>query len=370
VTTARHPVVVGGGLAGGAAALRLAHRGRAPLLLERQAGPHDKVCGEFLSGEATRHLAALGVDVASLGGAPIRAVRLAVGRRSAEAPLPFAATGVTRRALDALLLDAAHRAGATVVRGARVLRLDGARAILADGATHAAPLLLATGKHDLPGQARDPRGTMFDLVGFKQYWRATPALRHRLAGVVEVVAFPGGYAGAQLVEGERVNLCLLVARERLQQLGGHWEGVQAMLAREPALAWLDHAQPLLPRPLAISNVPYGYLARPASADTLFRLGDQGAVIPSFCGDGMAIALHSGRLAADILADGGDAAHFQAQLRRDVARQVRLAMGVQRIARTSVGALALVAGFGALPGALRALARLTRVPPNALARVGA
>jgi flavin-dependent dehydrogenase len=255
-----------------------------------------------------------------------------------------------------------------------VLRLEpgGAtgRAVLATGTTHAAPLLLATGKHDLAGHPRDPRGTVHDLVGFKQYWRATPALRQALEGVVEVVAFDGGYAGVQLVEGGRVNLCLLLARARLQALGGDWDGVSRALQREPALRWMDSAEPLLPRPLAISNVPYGYLAPSHPLDGIFRLGDQAAVIPSFCGDGMAIALHSGRLAADLLDEGASAADFQGALRRDVARQVRLAMGVQRVARTRWGPLALVAGFGALPGALGALARLTRVPPAAVARTGA
>ena len=371
---AHAPVIVGGGLAGGAAALRLAQCGRAPLLLERQGTPHDKVCGEFLSVEAARHLAALGVDVRALGGAPIHTVRLRVGGRRAQAPLPFMATGLTRHTLDAALLEAARRAGAAVEQGARVLRLEpgGAtgRAVLATGTTHAAPLLLATGKHDLAGHPRDPRGTVHDLVGFKQYWRATPALRQALEGVVEVVAFDGGYAGVQLVEGGRVNLCLLLARARLQALGGDWDGVSRALQREPALRWMDSAEPLLPRPLAISNVPYGYLAPSHPLDGIFRLGDQAAVIPSFCGDGMAIALHSGRLAADLLDEGASAADFQGALRRDVARQVRLAMGVQRVARTRWGPLALVAGFGALPGALGALARLTRVPPAAVARTGA
>lgn len=370
----RSPIIVGGGLAGGAAALRLAQQGHAPLLLERQGDAHDKVCGEFLSVEASRHLAALGVDVDALGGAPIHNVRLCVGARTVQAPLPFAATGLTRRTLDAALLDAARRAGAAVEQGALVRRVEpagaAARAILESGSTHAAPLLLATGKHDLAGLARDPRGTVHDLVGFKQYWPATPALRRQLEGVVAVVAFDGGYAGVQLVEGARVNVCLLLARARLLALGGRWEGVQAMLAEEPALRWMPEAEPLLARPLAISNVPYGFLAPAAPHDGLFRLGDQGAVIPSFCGDGMSIALHSGRLAAEVLHAGGDAARFQRTLRRDVARQVRLAMAVQRLARTRWGPLALVAGFGALPGALSALARLTRVPPRALARVGA
>ena len=67
------PIIIGGGLAGGAAAARLAQLGRPALLIEREAGPHDKVCGEFLSGEAVTALGKLGLDCRRLGGVPIGA---------------------------------------------------------------------------------------------------------------------------------------------------------------------------------------------------------------------------------------------------------------------------------------------------------
>ena len=95
------PVIIGGGLAGGGAAARLAALGARPLLLEREPQAHDKVCGEFLSVEAGRHLAALGVDIARLGGSRIDTMRFHSHRRTAAARLPFVATGVTRRQLDA-----------------------------------------------------------------------------------------------------------------------------------------------------------------------------------------------------------------------------------------------------------------------------
>ncbi len=91
------------------------------------------------------------------------------------------------------------------------------------------------------------------------------------------------------------------------------------------------------------------------------------MIPSFCGDGMAIALHSGQLAGAMLAGGATASQFQQRLHGDVARQVRLAVAVQRLARQRHLGLAMVAGLGLLPGAIAALARWTRVtaPPAGL-----
>jgi flavin-dependent dehydrogenase len=353
--------IIGGGLAGAAAASGLG--GRA-LLLERETGAHDKICGEFLSHEAGHTLAALGFDAGRLGGAPISRVRLHHGRRSAEAALPFLAHGLTRRTLDAALLDHAAARGAAVRRGVTVRGLvagqagDGT-ALTSEGDTEAGPLLLATGKHDLRGMARTRDGTIDDLIGFKMFFRADKALAARLAGHVDVTLFEGGYAGLQPVEGGRVNLCLLVERERFKALGGTWVALFAALLREPSLAALGGAEPLLGRPLSISNVPYGYLA-PPHADGPWRLGDQAAVIPSFCGDGMAMALHSGHLAATMLTDGADASAFQARLRRDTARQVRLATTVQRVATTKAGRFATMAGLSAVPGAMGLLARWTRV----------
>ena len=358
------PVIIGGGLAGASAATRLAQLGHAPLLLEREAAPHHKICGEFLSVEAGRHLAALGFDVSRLGGPRIDTMRLHINTRTAAARLPFIATGITRHSLDAALLDHAAGHGAEIHRGTPVRGLDDARG------QGSGPILLATGKHELRGQPRDASGTISDLIGFKQYFRATPALTRTLAGAIDVTAFAGGYAGLQLVENQRLNLCLLVDRSHFKALGGTWPALFAALVKEPGLRLLADAEPLLTKPLTIAAVPYGFLATPDTGGPLWRLGDQAAVIPSFCGDGMAIALHSGRLAADMLAAGGTAHAYQTQLHQDVARQVRLATTLQRFATTAPGRFALAAGLTAVPAALAMLARWTRVSPGALVRAGA
>jgi flavin-dependent dehydrogenase len=91
---------------------------------------------------------------------------------------------------------------------------------------------------------------------------------------------------------------------------------------------LNGATPLLERPLAISSIPYGYV-RTAAADGVWRLGDQAAVIPSFTGDGMSIALHSGRLAAEMHLAAAGAAAFQRRLSAELEGQVGLATILSR-----------------------------------------
>ena len=69
----------------------------------------------------------------------------------AETALPFAAAGLSRRVMDAALLDRAEALGAEVRRGVAV-RSAGPGGLDVDGVWLPAPtLLLATGKQDLRG---------------------------------------------------------------------------------------------------------------------------------------------------------------------------------------------------------------------------
>ena len=347
-------VVIGGGLAGAAAACRLARAGHAVTVLEREAGPVHKVCGEFLSGEALADLAALGVDAAALGAAPIGALRLVHRGRAVETRLPFAASGLSRLVLDEALLRRAAQLGAEIRRGVRVRSLE--EALAAGG-----PVLLATGKHDLRGAPRtaaEPEA----LIGFKLHLRLRPAQRAALAGHVEVVLFAGGYAGLQLIEDGIANLCLLVDRSRFDAAGQTWPALLAALQREDAhlACRLEGADALWDRPLSIFRVPYGYLHAGAEQDGAYRLGDQAAVIPSFCGDGMAIALHTARLAAEAVLGGRDAASYHQAMRREAGPPVRLAYGLYQATRSRAVRAAVLGVAGAWPGLLRGVARRTRV----------
>ena len=366
-------LVIGGGVAGGAVAIALAQAGRQVVLLEREDGPHDKVCGEFLSREAVLYLNALGVDPRALGARTIDRLRLAAGGRVASIGLPFPALSLSRCALDAALLARAAAVGADVRTGAAVLGLgpdgSGLQARLRQGATiTAGQVFLATGKHDLRGWPRPP-GAQGDLIGLKQHWRLDVRQTRDLAGHVELMLFSGGYAGLELVEGAKANLCLLVQRERFAALGNRWEALLGAIRSECRLLdqRLAGAAPCGDRPLAVFAIPYGHVA--AGGDGLWRIGDQAAVIPSFSGDGMSIALHSARLAASWFLAGRTAAEYQRRMAADVRRPVRLATRVSLLAVNPAGRALIARGACRLPGAMAALAALTRVPERALRRTG-
>lgn len=364
------PVIVGAGPAGTAAACLFGKAGQAPVLFEREQAVSEKICGCFLSVEAVAMLGRLDIDLDRLGASRIDRVRLVHHDRMGEARLPFVARGLSRRRLDGALIEQARAMGATLRTGATVtgfdetasgdicLRLRG----MAD--ERATALFLATGKHDLRGAAR-PRGRGPDYIGFKQMYRLAPAQVPALSGAVELHLFRGGYAGLQLVEGVQANLCLIVDRCRLRQMGGDWAGVHAALcAALPYLAdRLAGAEALLDRPVTTSHIPYGFIHQPDTAahPALYRLGDQAAVIPSFSGDGMAIALYTGMAAARCHLAGGTAAEFHRLLQKDLTRQFRLSAMLHTLIESHAGRSAIAAASGLFPPLMRWAAAATRLP---------
>ncbi len=359
-------IVVGGGLAGSAVAIALAREGRAVTLIEKSKAAHPKVCGEFLSHEALHYLARLGLDgerLAALGAWPIEGVRLATERVLASAQLPFPALSLSRECLDEELLRQAVAAGVRVERGDRVqalARRGSAWSVATVGGAcfKAGAAFLATGKHDLHGFAR-PAGKQSGLLAFKMYWQLAGGQQEELGRTVELVLYPGGYTGLQLVEQGRANLCLLIEQEVYRRIGSSWPALLEHVQHHAhhLRHRLAGAEPLWERPLSLSSIPYGYV-RSGASDGLWRLGDQSAVIPSFSGDGMSIALHSACLAADVFENAGTAADYQRRLARSVSRHVSLATLLSRALVRTPRLASLVAERW--PGLLPGIARSTRI----------
>jgi flavin-dependent dehydrogenase len=122
---------------------------------------------------------------------------------------------------------------------------------------------------------------------------------------------------------------------------------------------LAGAEPLLAKPIAVTHIPYGYI-RPTTDDGLYCIGDQAAVIPSFTGDGISIALHTARCAVAAYLVAEPAPLFQTKLRSALQAQMRLALFAADGLNNSFARAVLPFFLSAWPGVMRVTAKLTRV----------
>jgi flavin-dependent dehydrogenase len=358
-------LVIGGGPAGAAAACRLAAAGLEVVLLERQREPGPQVCGEFVSATASAELAALGLDLIRLGARPLVRARVRGRGLDVGTRLPFTGYGLSRARLDRSLREAAARSGADVRLGVGVRSLARRHgswsAALSDGGRiESGAVVLATGKHELRGHARTARGAT-EVVGFKMHYRLGPDRTAALDGNVELFLYDGGYAGLQLIEGRVANLCLVMRADRVRGAHAWQQALSHLREHAPALAArLCDARPLWDRPASIARVPYGYLGGDdAAAQALYRVGDQAAVIPSWAGEGIAIALRSARRAADAVLTGRPSVSYMAAVRADLIGPMRRARLIEAVLqRRSLRRFGL--GLAAAPGIVAVLARLTRL----------
>jgi flavin-dependent dehydrogenase len=306
-------IVVGGGLAGSAFAIELAQQGRRVVVLERTSGPHHKVCGEFLSAEAQALLARLGLDVWKLGALPSTHLGLEFGNYLARVKLPFRGAGLSRFRLDQALLDAAASAGAQVMRGETVTRLEHDREAAVvhttNGRMQATHVALATGKHNLRGVQRPQAAN----VAFKMQLRPSNAAASMLDQLVHLSMFRGGYAGVCLVEDGIATICWVIERDALGDTSVSWDSHAEFLSRRSAFfaTILGGAEPLWEKPVAVAAIPYGFLRKEIISDAIYPVGDQLVVIPSYTGDGTSLALYTGIAAAQAVLGERSAGQFQA-----------------------------------------------------------
>jgi flavin-dependent dehydrogenase len=364
-------IVVGGGPAGAAAACRLASAGQEVVVLERVREPHHKVCGEFLSIETQTMLRSLGIDLLACGAVPIDRVGIDIGSRHTERALPFRALSLSRHRLDAVLLAQAERAAAQVSRGAAVQSISReangwvARCDNGQG-LRARNVVLATGKHRLRG-LDDQRDR--SLVGLKMHLRLSALSRNALQQRVELFMLDRCYVGIELVEDGTANLCLVMARELAAELGPGWHALCAHLtaASRRLAGCLESAEPLFDKPLAIVCPTGGHIER-GTPPALYRVGDRLAHIPPFTGDGLAIAVASGALAADHILQGTSSAEYFHAARALVRQPIAIAGIVSRLAQHRLGR-ALMSAATMVPGAVGAVVRNTRLPSAALPMQG-
>ncbi len=324
-------IVIGGGPSGSSFALAAARAGLRVLLFERSKAAHHKVCGEFISAETQALLSECGIDLDRMGAPKQPTLRLVSGRVQMEAPLPFCGRSLSRKALDELLLQEAAAAGVEVRRGTRIThlqpgesRVDPATVTVAGGEKLRAPAaVMAAGASTVRGIERR---IISPLVGFKIMLSLTPAAQAGLANHVQLMGYNGGYQGALIVEDGLASLAWIMDAGQAKKLGTDWQKHATFLAGQSPVAgdMLSGARTDWPRSLTVSGLEFGFLRSSVIGANIYPVGGQMAIIPSFTGDGLAVALGTGIEAARALAAGRTADHYQQEMLRRLKSQFRWA----------------------------------------------
>jgi flavin-dependent dehydrogenase len=290
-------VVIGGGVAGSSAAYHLAKRGYNVALLEKTQVPHHKVCGEFLSFEAIDLIEEMGI-ILDQHVPRIKHFQLLSSQSKAGYTFPSPGRGISRYKLDEDLLGNAKEAGVDIFRGVSMRSYHRADQGLFKVVTHtddfyARNLFLATGKHD-HSKEHKRKGKDDSFIGFKTHMYSEP-LNQIFKETTVLFTFPGGYGGICPVENLRMNFCFVIDRKIYKSLNSDFAHCVAFLRRsnlqlDLILEKSDFSEPVC----AVGFIPYGYVRPPSMDENIYFLGDQRAVIPSFTGDGMAIALNTAK----------------------------------------------------------------------------
>lgn len=336
-------IVVGAGPGGSSTAYHLARQGARVLLLERSSFPRSKVCGDGLTPRSVQQVQSMGLDVTSAGWAINRGVRFVGGRTRLELEWPeLIATpgfGLTRTRLDfdALLVERATAAGAQLCTRAAV-----SGPVLGDGSGHAvgvtalvgpdrrlrtfrSPLIVAaTGVSarlplalDFRRQPRAPIG-----VALRRYYRS-PA-RHDDPYLEVVVDVPTSPTGTDIAPGYgwifglgdgRVNVGLAVydAAGRYSRVDHRHVFRDWLRATPPEWGLADDSAE--EGPVMGGAIPMGFSRLPHYQRGLLLVGDCGGMANPFTGEGIAYAMESGALAADIAME---ALSIPAGVRREAA----------------------------------------------------
>jgi flavin-dependent dehydrogenase len=297
-------LVVGGGPAGLATAIRCAQAGLAVTVAEPRAAPIDKACGEGLMPAAVTRLQAIGVRPA---GRPLHGIRYLDASHQADARFRQGhGLGVRRTALHAALAERAAQLAIPVlpVRVSEFVQ-DG-RGVTAAG-LQARYLVAADGLHSLirRGCALDAAPARRPRFGLRRHYAVAP-----WSDLVEVYWAPGAEAYVTPVADDLVGVAVL---------GSGRGDFDTRLAAFPAL------RERLGAARTAGDVrgagPLRQDVRCRVAGHVLLVGDASGYLDALTGEGISVALAQAEVLAECLAAGRLAAYERAW--RRVSRKSRI-----------------------------------------------
>jgi len=319
-------IVVGAGPGGSATACNLAKHGLSVLLLEKTEFPREKVCGDGLTPRAVKQLVKMGVDTSEKAGwLQNRGLRVIGGGLRLELDWPDLASfpnyGLTRTRMDfdQLLADRAAAGGAVLRTGTNVSapildrsgRVVGVTAtgagdeplefraplvVSADGVSGRFPLALGLTKRE-----DRPMG-----VAVRRYYRS-PAKHddNYLESWLELRSREGGdkllpgYGWIFGLGDGRVNVGLGVLNSSVAYGKTNYRSMLTDWLSTTPDEWQLNDERYADGGIQGAALPMGFNRVPHYTRGVLLVGDCGGMVNPFNGEGIAYAMESGELAAEI-----------------------------------------------------------------------
>lgn len=343
-------IIIGGGLAGLIAAHQLSKNGTEVLVIEKKTYPFHRVCGEYISNEVKDFLIKEDLFPNEIGPSQITKFLLtSIKGNEAKIDLDLGGFGVSRFALDFFLYQKAKAAGVQFLLKTQVEEVEFEaienRFLLKlnkGNSLSAGQVLGAFGKRSKLDKSMD-RPFMHQrspFIGVKYHIKTdfdpnTVALHN----------FEGGYCGINQVENGIFNLCYLGSKEQLRHYGNIQEMEKEVLHKNPHLKQLfQNSEFIFDKPEVINEINFS--PKNPVENHILMVGDAAGMITPLCGNGMAIAIHTGKLAAEAILQNTDRASIENQYtfqwnhffrnRLWIGRKVQWLFGSKAVSEFSVG----------------------------------
>ncbi len=300
--------IVGGGLAGLALSIQMAKAGYKVILFEKENYPFHRVCGEYISNESWHFLHSLGLDINSLNVAHIKRLQVSDSKgRSFIQKLPLGGFGLSRYTLDHHLAQLALQNGVVVCGQTRVNDIS---------FTHNEFIVTAANKNY---KAKFAAGCFGKRSNLDIKWKRPFALakNNKLNNYIgikyhikydfpdDLIAlhqFKKGYCGLSKIEGDKYCLCYITTADNLQSSGNDISKLEKdILSINPHVKKIfTESKMLWKEPVSISQISFD--KKDQVHDHVLMIGDAAGMITPLCGNGMSMALHASKIAAEHISD--------------------------------------------------------------------
>lgn len=294
-------LILGGGLAGLTAAIHLSKLGHSITVIEKNNYPKHKVCGEYISNEVIDYFNWLGLDAVFEKSHPINQFRLEVDNANfSEVQLPLGGFGISRYLLDDLLYQKAKEQGCTFIHESVtdvIFKEELFTVTLSSGLQIESQIAVGSfGK-----RSTIDINLQRNFIKKKSHWMAVKAhysgnFSDQLVGLYP---FHGGYCGVSKVENNVLNVCYIVQIKVFKKFKSIPDFTANILYENNGLKnILIHSTPLFDNPLTISQISFD--TKKAVENHVLMIGDAAGLIHPLCGNGMAMAIHSAKIASELI----------------------------------------------------------------------